>query len=176
MIPTLIALGKSKWTWIVVGVVVALTALGVWINNYGTQRYNQGVLAERAAWNVIMAEAVNERNRLNAELQRNRANAEAESARLRAQLSTALTQVQEQIANAETVEDVYSAYRAHSDSLRAQAADNLSRARADYLSSLGNGGNPSPEPDRPKPAYADVRGGGANSRKPGIMVGNRVGK
>lgn len=171
MIPVwLIALAKNKWTWVVVGAVAVITTATIAIHNFGVERYNQGVAAERQAWNTIMTEAVKEQSRLRREFDADRARWEAESSTLRNRLNQSLTQVREQIANAETVEDVYAAYRAHNDSVRADAANRLARARADYLSSLGTE-RPEPAPDNGrKPPVADVPRGCPGSRKSGSLV------
>lgn len=176
MIPVwLIALAKNKWTWVVVGAVAVITTATIAIHNFGVERYNQGVAAERQAWNTIMAEAVEEQSRLRREFDADRAKWEAESSTLRNRLNQSLTQVREQIANAETVEDVYAAYRAHNDSVRADAADRLARARADYLSSLGAGGDRSPADDEREPPVADVSRSSQGSRLKGSLVVERTG-
>lgn len=176
MIPLwLIALAKNKWTWVVVGTVSAMAVVGVTVHNFGVKRYNEGVAAERQAWNVIIAEAVEEQSRLRREFDAERATWEAESAALRNNLNQSLTQVREQIANAETVETVYSAYVAHDRSVRNDAAERLSRARANYLSSLGSGNDPGPADDGREPPVADVRTSGAGNRKPRSLVVDSLG-
>lgn len=171
MIPVwLIALAKNKWTWVVVGAVAAVSVTTLAVHNYGVSRYNAGVMAERAAWNTIMVEAVEERSRLRRKYDADRARWEAEASALRGRLNQSLTQVREQIANAETVEDIYAAYRAHDDSVRHAASERLARARADYLSSLGVGNHqPTPNNGR-EPPVADVNRGSPRSNKPGSLV------
>lgn len=145
MIP-LWALGllKNKWTWVVVGTVVAIAVLGTAIVNYGQKRYDAGVIHERVVWQTVVTEAVTERNRLNAQLRAAQAERDQISADLRSARAINLNHVREEIHNAETVADIYSVYVAHHNSVRDGADTDLARARADYLSSLNSGNNPSP--------------------------------
>lgn len=176
MIPFwLIALAKNKWTWVVVGVVAVISVAALAIYNFGVRRYNEGVTAERQAWNTIITEAVDERSRLRREFDAERARFEAESSTLRNRLNQSLAQTREQIANAETVEAIYSAYRAHDDSVRHESAERLARARADYLSSIGSDRPQSPANTERKLAVANVSRGGPRSGKPGIVVVDCVG-
>ena len=145
MIP-LWALGllKNKWTWVAIGTAVAFGVIAITVNHIETKAYERGQMHERVVWQTQMAEAVTETNRLRRELVTTQAARDAASTAATIARNHALAITQEQIRNATTVEDQYTAYRAHHDSVRNESASNLARARADYLSSLSDAEHRSP--------------------------------
>lgn len=138
-----IALATSKWTWMAVAGVVLASVATYALIEFGNKRYTEGVMTERKVWEIIVEEArqdaLESRQRLAATLAR----ADEQSRTLTAQRNQALAQVQEDIANATDVDTQYNVYRAHHDGVREQSRTNLSRAREDYLSSLGDVGRES---------------------------------
>lgn len=167
---------KSKWTWIAVGCLAAISVVGVVVHNFGVERYNEGVLNERVVWQTLMDEAVTERNRLNAQLRQLMVERDQASADLRAARAANLNQVREEIHNAETIDDIYNLYSAHHNSVRDEADANLARARADYLSSLSPGNDRSPKPIRQDDRVADVARGSRVREFEGIVVGYGLGQ
>jgi len=139
-----IGLLKNKWTWIMAACGVLFLVSFYKIVEFGNERYKQGQMAERVIWETVVAEAVTEQNRLRRELVATQAARDAASAAATTARNAALAITQEQIRNATTVEDQYTAYRAHHDSVRNESASNLARARADYLSSLSDAEHRSP--------------------------------
>lgn len=135
-----IALAMSKWTWMAVAGVTLASVATYALVEFGNKRYTEGVMAERKVWEVIVEEARTDAQQSRARLARVIAEADRESATLTAQRNRALSQVQEDIRNASDVDTQYSIYLAHHDSLRDQTSADLSRARENYLSSLGDAG------------------------------------
>lgn len=131
---------KSKWTWIALAMVALTTYGSIQVYNYGVKRYNEGVFAERAGWTKIVNQARTERDEARDELTRLREARNAEAEQARRERDRALSQVQQDIRNATNLEDQFAAYSAHRSELRSATARNLSSARADYLSSIGDAG------------------------------------
>lgn len=139
-----IALLKNKWTWIMLAAGVLFLVSFYKIVEYGNDRFKAGQMAERVVWQEQIEQAVTERNRLNASLRRAQAMLDSQAADLRAARAINLQQTQDAIHEAETVDDIYRVYIDHHNSVRDQADADLARARADYLSSLNPGNDPSP--------------------------------
>lgn len=142
---------KNKWTWYGLIGVVIFVGSALMIHNYGVKRYNEGVMKERAAWQVVVQEAVTARDQANARIRVLQTQLDQQSETIRRERREDLRETQEAIRNAETVEDQFAIYRAHRERLRNEAAANLDRARADYLSTIGDGGTGSSAGIGPEP-------------------------
>lgn len=140
MIPVwLLPLVKNKWFWYGVAG-VALAAVSIWqLDEFGDRRYKEGQAAERIVWQTIVTQAVEARDEANRRNRRLQAQLDVQSETIRAERREDLRETQEEIRNAETVEEQFAIYRAHRQRLRDEADASLARARADYLSTVGDG-------------------------------------
>jgi len=135
-----ILLLRNKWTWYALAGFAIFILSAVMIYNYGVDRYNKGVYAERAAWVKIIERAEARADAAEARVREIQTRLDQESSALRAERREDLREVQEEIRNAETIEEQFAAYRTHRERVLDTANDHLDRARADYLSSIGVGG------------------------------------
>lgn len=122
--------------WRLIGcVAVAALVLGI-LYFYGESRYAEGAAVERGEWQQKYLDAQERARHAEHDLAMDRLTREQEAERLRVSREANLARVRQEIANAPDLETQYAAYLAHRDSLRAQSAERLARARADYLSGI----------------------------------------
>lgn len=127
---------RAQWLWALVGLGVFTTVIWLAIVTYGNNRYNSGVKAENARWELVIAEAeqrADEAERLLREDEERRRRQNAEIVRLRMELRT---EVEQEIANASDAQSRHVAYIEYRERLRQPSAERYADARADYLSTL----------------------------------------
>lgn len=135
MIPFL-GLLKSEKFWIAIGVVVILATGWLMILDYGQKRYDAGVADEKAIWVEAMAQAEDRVRNAEQALAEDRAQRLADNQAREAERVRLYNQARTQIHEAPDLESRLRALDSFRRSLHDAGAEDLARARADYLSSI----------------------------------------
>lgn len=127
---------KNQKVWIGVGILVVILFAWMSILDYGNKRYDAGVASERAVWQQAMQVAQDRARNAENALAQDRANHERESAQRATQRTIIVQEARTQIHEAPDLESRLAALSALRERLRNTNAEDLARARANYLSSI----------------------------------------